>query len=458
MNKSNKAIIHIFGILCTFIVFFSNDNDTYPLYYLVPLLFTIYTILEKSIWKKIQYNLGYAVLFITAFIRYLIMPLLFCISDDINMTGGVFATRDELREAILLQLYEEFCILLLLLFLTNNKKYIEAPVQHINRIEKKGLYYLLILSVPIIFFFMREMIAGMNFVWNLSDIDISETIRVTLPMAGLVTLLFNFGRILIILLFIDHFLKSNSISKFALSVCMILILLYASFISNLSRMSFVLPLIAFGYFLGDCFPKHKKTVFKWGALFLIVAIIGMTYIKSFSEVRNYNNNEVSDVSYWASSLQAYFMGLNNIAIGLRADAMVDNLFGNNRILFFLNDNFSNVAGLSHFTSPIHTSVYIFNYIIHTHDAMDQICPNIINGYLYFGKVLSPLYSILFILLMVYFDNKARNETEIVERFCWLYAAASCGLVMMVSGPMIISLVVNNSLLLFLIAKLNRLLF
>lgn len=459
MNKSIRFIIHVFGLLCTIIVFATNDNSTYPLYYLVPLLFTIYTILEKSIWKKIQNNIGYAVFFTSAFIRYLIMPLLFCYSEDINMTGGVLATREELREAVLLQLYEEFCVLLLLLLLTNDRKnkYISSGVQQIHLSGKKGLYYLSIILVPIIFFFMRDMIAGMNFVWNLSNIDITETVRVTLPLAGFFTLLFNFGRILFILLFIDYLLRNNSNSKIALAVCMFFILLYVSFISNLSRMGIVLPLIVFGYLLVSCFPKQKKNVFAWGAVLLLVAIIGMTYIKSFSEVRNYNNNEVSDVNYWASSLQAYFMGLNNIAIGLRADSMVDNFFGNNRLLFFINDNITNIAGLSHFSSPMQSSVYIFNYIIHTHDGMDQICPNIINGYLYFGRVFSPLYSLFFILLMVFFDNKAKNETELVEKFCWLFAAASCGLIMMVGGPMIVSFFVNNSLFLFLFAKLNKLL-
>ena len=70
----------------------------------------------------------------------------------------------------------------------------------------------------------------------------------------------------------------------------------------------------------------------------------------------------NDFTFWGETLQSYFMGVKETAVGIHAKSQIDMFYPDGKIFLFFNDVFSNVIGLSNFTySPLNT-VHIYNYV------------------------------------------------------------------------------------------------
>lgn len=462
MKTYINNILFLLGIIVSGYILFNSTHKGYTNYYLVPLIFAIYVKLDKEIYIRAMNNVGFAMFFISSCFRFYIVPFITCASKYAVILG-MSPTIQDYKEAVNLAIYEEITILFIFYTILRKKfykteYYLSNQVQKIELIKSHKLFTFIIVTSLLIILLIPQSISNINFITNLGNINLAETIVLNFPLAGLCTAIINLGRFFTILLLINYFYKKSkqghTLFYIIISIC--IILLNASFVTNLSRFGMIVPIISFTYLLLKIYDNYKTKIIKIMILCTTIIIVGMSAIKFFSEDRNTNANASNEVTFWGETLQTYFMGIKEIAVGIHAKDRIDGIYENNKIALFFNDSFQNILGLSNLTTPQLNTTRLYNYTYFPNSrSISQIPPNIINGLYYFGWFLAPLYILLFIYMFSYLDYKVHRNSNIVLKFAFLYGALYCGLCMMINGAMLISFLINEMLAIIICFKLNK---
>ena len=196
----------------------------------------------------------------------------------------------------------------------------------------------------------------------------------------------------------------------------ILVILYpCMFYSGHSRLSLLMPLVACIFMLVKVYREKSRKIIKLICLYGMFAILALSWFK-------FNSSSISeaemDMADNASSINAYFGGLKNMMIGIRA---YDN-YGSS-LEVFINDMLRNAMGVSsYFEGNPNNSVSIFNssaYQDFSFTANDQICPTIIEGALCFGIFLCFIPTVIMIKVISWMD-KQWYKTSSLE-YAYLFA-------------------------------------
>lgn len=456
-----QYILPIIGFFISFTLFTSSNQAGYERYFVIPLVFSIYILVDKEIYERAFANVGFAIFFLTGCFRYLLTPFVGCLSNY-SVLFGMIPSPTEYREAVNLLIYEEISIIIFFFFYLrkkfyNVKEYKQKNVLVATITKKSLLKFMCVLALLTVIAF-PQMFENIHFAGNLSSIDLAETIVINVPFAGLFTEIFSLGRFFAVLLIMEYLYKKsnrNGSYKFAIFVSMGIIFLNASFVTNLSRFGIIVPIISYTYLLMNLYKKQKELIVSTMFAAVISVVVIMSAVKFFSEDRNSANYESNDVVFWGETLQTYFMGVKETAVGIHAESQIDMVYPEGKIFLFLNDVFSNVIGLSNFTySPLNT-VHIYNYVYFPRvKSVSQIPPNIINGMYYFGRWGAPIFTLFFIFMFSFLDFKARKTKNIIYKFALLYGALYSGLCMMINGSMLCASLANDTLIILLYSKLN----
>lgn len=188
---------------------------------------------------------------------------------------------------------------------------------------------------------------------------------------------------------------------------------------------------------------------------LIVVFVGsLSFTKFFGEGRGDVSNSTS-LAWWADTINMYFTGIKETAVGIAAVNRVNMYFGWLRAPLFWNDMLSNVSFLSNFVDQSLNSVTLFNFQYFGRNILSSICPNDVEGLYYFGPLLSGLWPALFAYASFKFGYVARRQVYLDRSFVFFYASLWCGFVLMINTSMIFANVVNNSALFFVATTLNH---
>lgn len=187
------------------------------------------------------------------------------------------------------------------------------------------------------------------------------------------------------------------------------------FYTGHSRLSLLMPLVGSMFMLVKVYRDKSKKVIKLIGLYGVLAILVLSWFK-------FNTDSVTsaefEMSSNASSINAYFGGLKNMMIGLRAYDSFGYSFE-----VFINDIFRNAMGISSFfVDNINNSVYLFNnsaYSDYSFMSEDQICPTIIEGALCFGMLFCFIPMLLMVKAISWLD-KQWYKTSSLE-FAYLFA-------------------------------------
>lgn len=187
----------------------------------------------------------------------------------------------------------------------------------------------------------------------------------------------------------------------------------AAFLPNIlftvgtSRYSIVTPAIAAILLLNVLYPayKGKTTALLFAGLLVIFAHI--TLHKNFSADQQKSGDVEVDQVKFATNLQAYGSTTRAVAMTIKAKER----FGKPIDLGMLkNDLFLNTPGLSRLSDKNRTSTAYFNWTIYGELlSVDQIIPMVGQGYLHWGFLLAPMYSVGFVLFLMWLDRLALRE-------------------------------------------------
>lgn len=452
-----SMLLGVFSVFVSIFVYVgTNHSSGYATYFIIPLLFGILLIAAPSLVLADASLIGPMVLSYTMIIKYTISPLLSCIAGY-KSTWGIYPTVESLRAAIFLTVYEMLAIYVVFFCCRRfaKKKDFICSVEK-KPLDNKWMHVALIVVGFAAFFASPSSFSDCRFLFDTTDIE--ENVILTASGTGIYKTLFTFARYSLVILVINHYLakyQANKASRFAV-YAFLLSMLNCLYIQNLSRIAVLVPILT-GLYLCYTFFDSKLTrrVLVQIALVLIVVFVGsLSFTKFFGEGRGDTSNSTNLV-WWADTINMYFTGIKETAVGIAAANRVNMYFGWLRAPLFCNDMLSNVSFLSNFVDQSLNSVTLFNFQYFGRNILSSICPNDVEGLYYFGPLFSGLWPALFAYASFKFGYVARRQVYLDRSFVFFYASLWCGYVLMINTSMIFANVVNNSALFFVATTLNH---
>lgn len=408
--KKIKWFILVISIIASFFIINDSSLTLYNrlLLALIPFFYGICFL--KLLPKNMVMGAGLCMMLIVTFLRYVVYPLLFSY-DRVNV--NLMKYYDS---SIALTLFEMIFIFILL-----NRYYDFRKWKMFNaelKMDKINPFVPIILLIYTIgvYFFIPMVFANKHFILNAEEINIgNDMVERSIP--GFISMPVSWGNVLIVLfvfsVFYHRYIKYHSKIYFYLSI---MAMMYPClFYTGHSRLSLLMPLVGSMFMLVKVYRDKSKKVIKLIGLYGVLAILVLSWFK-------FNTDSVTsaefEMSSNASSINAYFGGLKNMMIGLRAYDSFGYSFE-----VFINDIFRNAMGISSFfVDNINNSVYLFNnsaYSDYSFMSEDQICPTIIEGALCFGMLFCFIPMLLMVKAISWLD-KQWYKTSSLE-FAYLFA-------------------------------------
>lgn len=457
-NKIIRLVISFLAFLAALFVFLNTHNtNAYGNYFLVPLVYGICLLLSRNITFTDIKSPGILVLNCTMVVKYIFMPTIMCLGGYYSWLGKS-PLSSSVNSAVALTLVELIAITIISNVLQNRYKNNRASKQiETQPISRYSIYSIIIALGIITAIFVPETISDQRFILDTGNLD--TTVEVDFLFSGFLKILIVFARYTLVLLAINYFYKSNKRKKSIFNVlcAFIPVIINCLFISNLSRINIFVPVLTFSSIILILFnsKKEKRVIIRSLLLIMSIGIVLISAFKFFGEGRG-NEGRSNDIGWWGDTINMYFSGPKETAIGFEAERIVDDEYGWRRHELLLNDSVSNVIGLSNFSDEKKTSTALFNLrYFSSRIAVCQIVPNIIEGYYYFGFFLCWIWPCIFVFLCYYFDNKVKNANTVDRKFSFLYASIYAGMVLMINSAMIISNIINISVLFLVIAAVNN---
>lgn len=399
-----------------------SSNQT-SLVALLPLTLLICLIVFIKLAFDLSKSFVFKLFLLQASIRYLLLPALY----SSGQSTGRYSTYIE--EAILVMVVE--LVLIFIIFLLFSKKYSLIITNSKLRISYlKGYVFIpLILILIFLYIYTSGATAKITLVWELDNfVDQYITNGETLDIDTLGILLFNTFKVIFILYLISCIKLTNKIKeKQKKWIIMLVIIGSGLFIVGVSRFSFLLNIAVLFALLPSILSEKdtKKIIFT-----SVPVIIGILIIATIAKFSSKSTELSSDSIITASTLNDYFAGFGNIAIGFDSYEKVK---FNESILYFLNDTFQNVPLLSKLTLDEYKTTLKFNESIYGNNSWaDQIVPLSVSGLFHFGYIGLFLYAPFFIAMALNMELLSYKVKFIGFKYVFLYLSVILSLVFMLN--------------------------
>lgn len=424
------------------------------LLFLFPLLYGLFMFIFPAMSKHMKGNIGLTVFNYILFVRYSLAPLIRALAIDDNFNSQYQASVQGLEIGIWIMIFELlFSFVVVQIFAKH--LYIEKSTQTVNYNPiKSKLVIILITLIGFAFILIfPTVIDRYNFFVITSDVEqLSQMTNINSIVLIIVDLLLVIIPVLMLNYFKTKHLKNPSFRYLLYSL--ISIIPFMLIFKGSSRISIVVPTIAWLVILLKLYPMYKKFIATSVLSIVVIVFTSITLYKQFDYTLQ-DKSIAEPITYplLSLNLNAYFSGPDNM--GLAVD-LKDSYGEYINLTTLKNDLTYNVAGLSQFADKSNTSTGWFNtYIYGRWASVDQIIPLSGQGFLYFGFIGSTLFLIVTLILMMFFDNKIRQENRIEFVYIYVYLVVHMAMAMMISLGSIYSLFINLMLPVLIIFKLNR---
>ena len=457
-NVATRVLLALASLLIAGYMFTRpGDNSLYNNYYYVPLLFAVCVLLSKNYDLFDLSSPGTLVLKYTMIMKYMLMPIIMHVGGYHSWLGTM-PNSGSVSTAIIFTIIEMIFVMAAINILSSRGRAIAGSDKHVAiKPQSKGaIYKVLIILGLMVVVLLPETIADYRFLFNTDNL--AENIKVDFDYSGLLKTIVVFSRYAAVLLIINYFHKRNINRKSKINIvgAFIPVVLNCLFTPQLSRITIFVPVLIFSTIIFIIFndKNERKMIARVFLALLLGSLVFMSALKFFGEGRG-NEDRSQDIGWWGDTLNMYFSGPKETAIGVEAERIIDDRYGNARWKLLLNDMSSNVVGLSNIADDDNTSTVLYNLRYFSSSiAVCQIVPNIIEGYYYFGLIFCWIWPCIFVFLCFYFDKKSKKMNTIYMKFPYLYASVYCGMILMINTSMIIANIINVSLLFIIVSAIN----
>lgn len=458
--RSNKRICRLVALMSLlismYVAVFTQLGSGYEYYWIIPSVFSVLLFVRPVLNYTDFTNVGPLVLAYTMTVKYSLSPLLSCIAGYESWLG-IYPSVANLRKAVFLTLYELVAVYVACILCTKRySRKIQIQEAEVEPMNRYWVHLLLIIIGIGSFFAVPSAFIDYRFIFNQNDL--AENIIITAPGAGVFRTFFIIARYSLVILITNFFYRRNLKKKSIVNVigAFFPIMINCIHVSNLSRISILVPMII-GVSLSTQFfseRKEKRTIIMFCVSIGVAFLAVLSFLKFFGTGRGDVSN-ASSIAWWADTINMYFTGVKETAVGCAGEEIISRAYGYNRIGLLINDLLSNVSLLSNFSDPMRGTVRLYNTAYFGRNIISQIPPNVTAGSYYFSSFFAGLWPALFAWLSYHFTYKCKTKHYLDERFVFTFPAIWCGLVLMISTTMIFANSVNIALFYGVTLLLNK---
>lgn len=404
-------VISTISLIC-FILLITDSNQ--PNYYnmlcALPLSFMVISLAFYKIYFFIPQNVGLSLVVFLCFIRNVISPLMMYFGNYYStISKGISSTTND---AILLVIYENLIVFFVLYLCVNNnqnRQVNEQPIyKSLSEHGKKVYITLVIMMLAILFLcihFTPQLMTSYRpiteindqFFTNMEDADIVRKYGSSF-LSKLSLVIGNYVmRIALLIVPASIIVLMHEKEGLARNVCKII-----SFLICFVPLFFIGGAIARSLIYIICLLLLREMLYnptKINRRIVVIAGLEFATILLFWTARDTATN--ADFRGLSLKFSSYFSGVN----------IVSGVFNlpkefNYRLKYFL---FDYITTLPFGNTIFHTSgeMTIQPFFNMYNDSHGQIPPTIGMGYYYFGAILAPIYSIIFVLISFRTGEKIR---------------------------------------------------
>ncbi|MGV8983508.1 hypothetical protein [Clostridium sp.] len=463
ISKIFSYIILITSFIISSILYKSSGNNFlngFQFTYCIPVIFGIYYTFSrlKNFFLK---NVSMSFFIIILIFRYLLSPLLMGISNNYSaMFYGANTYYEQQDLAVKLMIYEmvfvfftiEICIKTILNKNSRNKQ--------LNKISHNYTNIVFIISI---FIGIMGLIMYPNLLEDFNFIFVKQKINV-INRNTIVTFLayfLEFAQVFLFIICVKYCLYSKEKkNRYSLGLLLLISLINITFMWSANRMTIFIVAGTTLAILIYAFPNKKK-IFILGILGIsIFMVILLSSYRLFGTIgQTVDKSGFSDLavtSNLAEQMQIYFAGPDSIA---GAVAVKKNYKGIITAKTFLNDTFVGVQFIKQLpiflNDNYNTTINYFNLYCTNGSNIGLIIPMVGQGYIYFGFVFSPIFSVLSVIVFFLAENKAKYSVDIDYKYIYIYLSLNMALFPIYNYTIMMQNIFGRFIPLFLIIWLNQ---
>lgn len=438
-------VLSIFSIIASLV---SSSNIPNNLV-LIPLIFLILFFVFPSFSRYMFNNLGITVINFTMLLRYVVSPLLMAIyGSDIQIGSSVSMVIQ--GQAVNLMLYE--MIVLFVVFAIFHKYFYSNKNEFQNVKSRPNLFgWIFVIIVLVLVALFPSSIGRYAFIWSASELnnDVTADVGLTALLVQIAQIVITIGILNVIYKYYEK--KPNIIY---LLISLLVIMVSASFIIGTSRSSIIIPLITGLFTVFILYKNYRKLIITMSVILSLLVISVSTLLKQNTNVVTARGlyHSAGALENFNTDVQIYFSGLINIGHSIES-SFVYHPFHINGIL---GDITHSVVFVNSFFSNFQSALVTFNDMFYKKVGVsDQILPLLGQGYLYFGAILAPIFSIIVLFVVMLLDKNIHNSNSVFTLYVYAYLCLKFSLFFMSNATILLSFFTNFFLVLLVIAILNK---
>lgn len=419
-NIKDNLLYYIFFIIacsCCVINFMLHKvTDSQINEWVLSLALVICLIFSYGIRRNIR-NYSVLIVLIISICRYCISPLSYYITGIAGLQYLRNSHNEYSGTAIFLMIYEMSMVFLAVNFFS--EKWLRKSEHKFcsdRQLFKVGNVTYLVMLLGILAMNPQIFVYILNF-----NFDSSTGVEINSSISGLYVIVYR-AAIVVLFCVIIHWTSTRK-KSFIISAIVTIISIWISAINLTGRISRTLIIVnglSLLLVLAKVFPEKRRIIIIVGCVSVAgVAIAGTMFRFSYTSSQGIGmslNNTFSSVFDYGV-MCSYFGGIENVNIALAmSHAYKESInFGT-----FLNDVFYSFPFLgSRFADFSNITPVYFNHIYHgIVGNTSQIIPYIGQGYVYFGKLMAPIFSVLVVIFSIKCNQKMKLASNELEYFLW----------------------------------------
>lgn len=365
-----------------------------------------------SPWKKIPNYFVLMCLFV-AFLRYVVYPFLVFLNDGYIGRSGIDPQLKSYNLAVGLMVYEAAVIGLAILVLEFKYKgrlpsFSDLSTKNYNFFPAWFLVFIFIIAVFLLMLQPRSLLMISVFVPSISDTSNSS-------LEVFVAIFFIISKVFVCVGLLVRLSKVRKYRSIALFASVLVCVLNIGVFFGGNRIAVLLNSIVT---LWMFYILNKDiSIKKFAIPFAVVAFVFLFVFKSVTQERNYVKVSDTYLGSVVDNIQAYTGGVYNVAIGVEIKSYYPEA---SSFSVLLQDVIRPTVGLNLLVrnSDVYYSNMYFNQRMWNYvDRRSQIIPMVAQGYLFFGVLLAPALSCVFVFV-AYWLMKVWAVTKSLEmKFC-----------------------------------------
>lgn len=430
-NKSANIniILALTASIVALIVFFAPKDPGYFWMFLMPITYVVMFVMIYRQRVASEKPIFFMVLLVVCFFRYVVLPLLLTSTGSYGGRSSVPPSADSFNASIFLICYEGLAIAIAINMWERHR---HGNWNRYSRSRNVRLTQKVYTSLP--FFYVLSLLALSSLLLYVSPVarslvnfvePVSISFRDVFSYSMTDNLISNFFIISKQIFFVSLLVwvarkYEKSRSGMLLFVVLGLVLLNSVIYVGKSRVDILICAIASLLIATHLFGSRMKAVAVFVLFFVSVLIV---YVTSAREVVT---TSASALVNFTDIVQVYTGGIYNVAIGLETKEWFPEA-GSISVLFF--DIFRPMVGVNYLIKDLdilYSNIYFNERMWVYIDRRSQIIPMVAQGNLFFGYVLAPVLSVLFVSLYYFLETIIKTTRYIEVRYFLLLVTMRLG--------------------------------